>query len=265
MNMDMDATPAEAGPGRDTLCIDTDDLRLAFFVDGQVERRPSYSATLYELGQPYLYVDGHCRYWSSSWNWDDSLQEWRPVHTGKLSAAEASMLMQQTWYGRLEMLAATCKGGSTQSDASRPIVSNGQYAARCAHGSAEFQKVTDDLSRTAAALYERGVEEKGFGVWVAVGPDSTPVTKVPPRAWPIDRDIADFIVPRDKTSDAGLAVHVTDEAQATTFRSMRDAFLQEQAALNPHESGVQIVGGYALYMRDAFPLNNAQGLVNYER
>jgi hypothetical protein len=49
------------------VCDGSDGIRLAIGYDGQLARHEAYTAVLYDLGYPYIIIDGTCRYWLNSW------------------------------------------------------------------------------------------------------------------------------------------------------------------------------------------------------
>jgi hypothetical protein len=245
------------------LCDGTDELALAILLDGQLGRRPSHSGVLYELGQPFLYVNGACHYWVSSWNSDDALQEWRPWLTGELDDAERHMLSELVTPSKLDALLPSCRR-SPSGDQPSVGFANSMRSLWCTNQDGLVGETWNNAAEIARTLHERGTETSD-GIRVLVGTDGTgPVTNVPPYAWPLAQPIDDFV--GDSTDPAkmgsGGSFLVTDHASTAALRSLRNDFLRDQELQKGgREPGIQIEGGYTVYLREAFALNDQQGLV----
>jgi hypothetical protein len=216
---------------------------------------------IYELGAPFLYVNGHCQYWCGSWNGEDRLQQWRPLHTGMLSPTREATLTRIVRYDRIGALQMDCEPDQF-SDQPLVTISDGAAAARCARPTREFMAALTELYPFVQNLYEAGLNEV-HGMRVEVGAQSFPVTKVPPHAWPITRPVTDFVVSETMEFEAGHSILVTDDGSVTALRQLRSQFITEQEPLDPTEPGVPIDGSYVLYMRDEIPLSNAAGLTHF--
>jgi hypothetical protein len=60
----------------------------------------------------------------------------------------------------------------------------------------------------------------------------------------------------------GESTLVTESDSASALRMLRSTFLRDQEKQSGgHEPGIQIQGGYTVYLRDALPLNDEHGLV----
>jgi hypothetical protein len=70
-------------------------LRALFCWTDNLVAGPTTAVVLYELGQPFLYIDGACHYWVSSWNSDDALQ----------TASASSSLEMTQFLSRMFLLA----------------------------------------------------------------------------------------------------------------------------------------------------------------
>ncbi len=247
------------------VCDGSAGIRLAIAYDGQVARREVFSPVLYELGAPFLYVDGACNYWvSASWTSTDSFSGWRAIHTGKLSADQEQALADSMHYADMASFVRQCPQTTTIADETLLHLYDGQLVAGCwpdAPVLQSAQALWHDLGQKlyAAATAVQGslrVEVGGPGIY-GLFPEP------PPHVWPLSTPIDDFVVPWNKSNSIGQSKRVSDPDDVAKFIALRDQYLAEQNPLGPHDPGIKIGVDYVLYLREDLPFTNEVGLAPF--
>jgi hypothetical protein len=246
------------------------------------------SNVLYDLGVHWVYIDGQCHYWAhvNSAPGDD----WRPVREGTLNPDQVATIEARFSFGEWRTLRGGWGVPDATSHSSPEIFYNDQALIQCLNccgeapsdKRAEFGKVCDmALARfeLVQQLYDAGADVKAGPMRVltypGVYPDEDPSEERTPthvRAfdWPFSQPLDDFALPKKQIGPSssltfGDAHLVVDEAGVAALRQARYAYLSGE--LGPTFSNMMVTSEpgsgkrYAIYFRDAIPLENERGLV----
>jgi len=237
------------------VCDGSDGLRLVIAFDGQLDREYPYSAVQYELGAPYVYVDGHCQYWLDSWDLNEPFAFWRPIRTGSLTSDEQASLAGAIAYDDIGSL-ASCKPSTPGRDVPVAHIFDGTRLRNC-YPDVALQAA---WSGTVSPLYDRGTPlMSALRIEVGVG---TPVTNLPPHPWPLAAPLSDFLVPPEMQFNGGVSRLVSDPGDVSALLALRDEYLSEEASRIPADPAIEIEGGYVLYLREEVPFTDANGIVS---
>jgi hypothetical protein len=216
-------------------------------------RVDSYTATLYELGASFLYVDGHCHYWVSKPSYDDVMW-WRPFREGVLTPSQESILHDIASYDDFAHHAPSCKG---------PLASDGSPARFWDGISVNVCNGALDAPEDwpgRAALFAAGTDMSG-PVRIEVGKDNpTDNTKIYP--WPLAKPPSDYEVDDAHSMSFGQSVLITAPEDVAALRALR------AQAVADTESKVTFLlvkiyvepKGYVISIRDDVPFTDARGM-----
>lgn len=252
-----------------TLCDGSDDIRLAYRTVGG---NPfSEQRVLFENGYSYLYVDGQCRYWAypgeGTGTGEDPLSD---VVTGTLTAEQESQIKEdldvvewQRWDGESFHESGLMDGGTA-------IFWMPSAAYHC-YGDCQSSLRNDirkNVRRWIGKLIEEGDPVEGaVRVAAIVMPESVLRQNRPHPVQPAPAgfDLQEHAVSIGDASSicAGDGILVEGEAADTLRRYRREYQNEEHGAFwyrylpLEDEEGQQ----YMVYVRDATPLEDANGLV----
>jgi len=238
------------------VCDGSDGLRLVIAFDGQLDREYPYSAVQYELGAPYVYVDGRCQYWLGSWDLNEPFAFWRPIRTGSLTSDEQASLAGGIAYDDIGAL-ASCSQSPTGSDVPIAHIFDGARLRNC-YPDPDLQAA---WFGAVSPLYDRGTPLTS-ALRIEVGVGGTPVTNLPPHPWPLAEPLPDFVVPPENQFSGGVSRLVSDPGDVSALLALRDEYLSEEAPHIPPDPAIEIEGRYLLYMREEVPFTDASGIVS---
>jgi hypothetical protein len=215
----------------------------------------------YDNGAYYLFVDGQCNYWVSN-----PSQVWEETRVGVIDVETAARLGESLHISIWSDLKGTWsdpRGGVYDApvlifdDASRAVV----CAKLCdAPGvPAAVKEMRDAFPGIAHELWDRGTPIVSSIRAIAVAGEPAPA--VPFVEWPLARPITDFL----RTGNIGFG-EGTLEDNVTSVQALKD--LRESFVRGDHGAFVWNIlpvksGGsyYQLFVRDALPFEDAQGIV----
>jgi hypothetical protein len=224
------------------ICDASDGLRFAMSSGGGFVPIDYFFRSPY--GFTFLFVDGHCRYYTSGAEGE--------IRTGSLSKAQARQLSAASGYASLEAWSTTpsenpgCADG-VDTTLYRPGFHAGCYCG-CDASAVPAAKIAamQDTYTWVQKLKTLGTAVDGDIRAAAVKEDSPSGT---PVAWPLSRamvDIASFVQPVS-IPDSAL---FTDSAETKKLRKVRSDALAAKAYLpEVSEAGTT----YGLYLRDELP------------
>jgi hypothetical protein len=258
-----DGPASEGGTTVPVLCDGSTSIRFAYQVAGGGPVLPP-SEVLYENGFTYLLVDGACHYWVLQ----DVYQE---VREGDLSAPQAASLASDLRLGLWSSLPLTgSRAGCFDAPSAVLRFGDDRYVLPSACGP------TDAGAATALATRVRGYVEKLYGGGTAVtGPvryvlvsqdvDWGAAVQAQAKLWPL-MDLATSVALTSAQAymyQRGSARLASADA-AASLRNLRNASATAdvRALTGGYLPVVDEDGGrYQLYVRDAIPLETAQGLL----
>jgi hypothetical protein len=258
-----DAGPdaSDAGPTGPVLCDGTDQIRFAYQVAGGGPVMPG-SEVLSENGFVYLLVSGTCHYWA--------LQDVQgAVREGELSAAAAASFTTEL---RLGMWSDLPPQGPSCPDAPSAVVrfADDRYElpSPCpAQDAGAGTALADAVRARAQSLHDAGAPVAGSVRFVLVMEGADWSTAVRERAapWPLAEAAADVALTpgQARMYQRGSSRRASGD-EAAALRDVRDA--SAAADVRQLTGGfIPVVDGsggrYQLYVRDAIPPENDQGLL----
>jgi len=217
------------------------------------------SAVEYELGYPFLYVDGHCRYWVNNWS---GMQRGSaaPIRSAALEGSAWQDL--DTWMDGAGDGLRDCNTRTEVYDQTPALIFNGDVARVCfPYGDAV--QVEAGLHPIAERLYSDGEDLTGAVRLTAT--QALPPPGAPEAIWPLVEPITDFMLADDQVFSPGVSHKVTDPSDCSKLRALRTVYLQQvvDAGMLSDEC-IRIQGGYCVFMRDSVPFENAQGLFPFK-
>jgi len=248
------------------ICDGSDEIRLAIVYDGQIDRQLAYSAVLHELGSWYLYVDGSCRYWlSPTWaGSSDRFASWRPIHTGVLSPDEEQSIAESVEYRKASPTIGQCPAGTMTVDSPLIRIFDGVATIRCWPDAEAIRAAQSFWFVEFPRLYDKGLAVEG-PLRLEVGPIYGPQPGQTSFPWPLSSPIDGFVVEAGQHHVPGVSRVVDDPSQSVALRTLRDSYISEGEKLNLPSGGIQIEGGYTLFLRDDLPFTDQDGLFLLER
>lgn len=239
------------------ICDGSSDIRLAVTTGGGGPV-PSGMAMLAENGYESLLVDGSCQTWISRYN--------RPVRTRVLSNEREQTLAAALRLGQWNRFGGTHMGGCA--DASGISL---RFGAQSIRGSACGLPPSDPLSILTTA-FEQQIQDLAADATDLAGDvrylvlrESTPAIgdNRPAVAWPLEVSVASVVFPDS------LGPYVRGDSQLATgedasrLRSIRTTVTGAGSGPAYDFTPVAGAGGvvYDLYLRDALPQEDADGLL----
>ncbi|HKQ68856.1 MAG TPA: hypothetical protein VJT73_05930 [Polyangiaceae bacterium] len=249
---------AGAAPTRH-LCEGSSAIRLAisYLVPGD----QVFGAVNVELGQPYIYVDGNCRYWVRTWE-EDRFARWRAIHTGVLDETDEKSLADSIQYDDLPSLVRTCTS-SGASDGGFIGLFDGEHALGCPNGAPELKANEAIWLRLGQKLYAASQPVVG-DLRVEIGIGFGPVSSVAPYEWPLATPIEKLLISDDQRFTRGVSKRLSGESEVAKLLDLRERYFRDQASQLPWEPGIEIKGNqadtYVLYFREHLPFTGDNGL-----
>jgi hypothetical protein len=235
------------------ICDGSNGLRFAYRVSGGFILGPP--ANLFDgLGNPFFFVDGHCRYWTTG-------AYGAPVHTGMLDAAgEAALTSATHFQSWAYMLGPYNCLQPPPTDGSSAHFSDGTLYPYCPQCAGDQPAEVDAMCLTPRTLMPE--------LWTAGAPLDGPVrlylqaigtdARVDELAWPLARDPAQLAI-----ATAQTPFNLDDPNDASALRTLQQA----HDAAFPGQIGagipVRAADGqrYQLHFRDVLPFEDAAGQV----
>ena len=225
------------------ICDGSDDIRLGLWNDGgQVDVSSKFTNP---FGFSFAFVDGHCRYYAS-------VDTMTGIASGMLDATDAASLARDIGYAQIAKFSQHYDQGCPDAGASR--IGDGAHAFGCSCGCDDDAPTglaeAEAASHTWIERFAKQGKPLGGAVRVAAV-NGTVVSSPMPLAWPLDRAIADFVIPgMTFTVDSGLVID--DAMDAAALRTLRS----RMAAVMPGYAKIAIMDGalsYTLFVRDELP------------
>ena len=254
-----DEAGEEIGEEPALLCDGSQDLRLAWFVGGGGQVVTEMQR---ELGFAYLYVRGDCRYWVLPYQGPPALDV-REARTGVLDAGEAAELAEMLDYGNLAALAAEDWPQQGGEDGPTNFLHDGEDLIACTDtclGAPEsVQTMTTAGPDYFLELWEAGEPMSDAPMRIqARFLGGAPTDDVP--VWDLGLDLSEVDTTPIELSMQGTSTLVDDPEIAAALRQFRAQNPEATAYYEPivvNDSG----GAYEVFVRDALPLENEQGLI----
>jgi hypothetical protein len=222
-----------------------------------------------ENGMPALTVDGACSYWvGGGWS-EDPLSRDRPFRTGRLSDADVGALERSLPLGDVGALGDCPPPQPGDYDYGVRVIRTASTEAVCKTTGTRFDAAWTTLQGLAAALWESGTPMDGALHVSAVDAPSSASTVPAPYAWPTALPLTSFILPDAVQFQTGVSVLVDDPVAAGQLRALRDQYLSDRTAqpgLYTSWDGLEVTDQSVtalVYMRDAIPYEDAQGLLTF--
>jgi len=254
-----------------TLCNGEQHLRLwALIGGGGMEAAASYVRI--ENGLPVITIDGTCTYWvGGGWS-EDALSEDRPFHTGRLSDADVRAIEESVPLDDIATL-SDCEPNVTVPDGPTFIIRTAKALATCggittpSHPGTRFLAAWATMQTIARASWQAGAPVDGALHVSAVSVSSAGMP--PPYAWPIAAPLDTFVPAAGDLFKSGVSRLVDDPDSARKLRAMREQYLADWTAqpmpgvANALAATDQSGLAFLVYMRDAIPYEDAQGLLKF--
>jgi hypothetical protein len=262
----------DAGTARAPLCDGVAHLRLwAYIVPGDELRG---SIVRVENGYPFIAIDGTCSYWIGGGWTEVALSRDRPIRTGKIPAEDVATIEQQVPLDDLTPLRDCPPPPPGLYDYSFRVFRTATAEASCFTAAPALTAGTDfeaawlPLEAIAMRLWNDGTPLDG-AVHVSAAVMGSGVNNQPPYAWPIPASLASFVVADGDLFKRGVSRLVDDPAATSALRALRDQYLSDRTAqpgLFANWDGLGATDQTTtawVYMRDAMPYEDAQGLLSF--
>lgn len=258
------------------LCDGSSALRFAMYLPTSVERVEPVSYTLWENGARFLFVFGDCGYWVSGPNNPTRVDRYR---AGQLTPADVEGLTASFFFGQWSARSLTGYWLPSPDDFDLPttVFFDGQELVVCQGGCGalgvreEVHAMRDAEQGWIDALWSAGAPSDGalrvLAVRIAEG-DPT-FDAVPTALWPLGSSLAAlaFEDPEAVPMEPGQSARV-DAEQAPPLIAIWEEYLSGAHGELWRSHGsipfTEQEGGprYRVFLRDALPFEDAQGLVD---
>jgi hypothetical protein len=245
------------------LCDGSQDLRLAWLrarggsINAELER---------EIGFYYLYVRGDCRYWVLPYQKPPEIEVFE-TRTGTLDAEAEAALAALVSYGEWDPLVGVWPEYDAF-DITVTFVHDGTDVIICegnCPGAPEAVLSLDQAANTAyRELWESGeplVDEPMRVLANLLEPGFQPGQDVEIVPWTVDLDLATVAVSYEELVEAGMSTLIDDPALTVALREFRAQHAKLAAQFFGLVVETQSGELYELFLRDALPLENDQGLI----
>jgi hypothetical protein len=254
------------------LCDGTQHLRLWVFLPARDQVRGSMLRV--ENGLPFLAIDGTCSYWISGGWANDALSRDRPIRTGKLTETGAASVEQTVPLGDIARLGDCGPPPDGLYDYSFRVIRTAVAYASCFTSAPEltagtrFEAAWMTLETIANTLWNDGTPVTGaLHVGAVDAPDGP--SKTAPYIWPLAAPLGSFVLSNGDSNKVGVSHLVDDPTSASQLRALRDQYLADRTAqpgLYANWDGLEVTDQTStrlIYMRDATPYEDAQGLLTF--
>jgi hypothetical protein len=267
-----DARSSDTGTGNpEPLCDGAQHLRLWVLIAPQAEVRGSMVRV--ENGLPFIAIDGTCSYWIGGGWANDALGRDRPIRTGKMRETDVVSVEQSVSLGDIAALGDCPPPPPGLYDYSYRLVRTAMTEAGCITAApsltagTRFEAAWMTLQTIANTMWNDGTPVNGALHLSAV--DGAGDGATPPYTWPIASPLGSFVLGSGDWTKVGVSHLVDDPTSASQLRALRDQYLADrsaQPALYTNWDGLEVTDqtsiGY-IYMRDAIPYEDAQGLLRF--
>lgn len=267
-----DAVTNDVDVPREHLCDGVAHLRLWVLIAPAREVRGSMVRV--ENGMPFVAVDGTCSYWIGGGWTNDALMRDRPIRTGKMTDADIATIEESVSLGTVAPLRDCPPPPSNLFDYSIRVIRTAGGDAQCFTGApsltagTRFEAAWMTFEMIGDRMWNDGAPLTG-PLHVSATDASAAVSAQPPYAWPIDAPLASLILPGSDEMKIGVSHLVDDPTAAGQLRALRDRYLADRAAqpgLYVNWDGLKVTDQTSVsfvYMRDAMPYEDAQGLLRF--
>lgn len=262
---DADVDAGVADVPHAPLCDGQQHLRLWVLVETGGQQAPG-SRVRSENGSPVITIDGTCSYWvGGGWS-EDALRPDRPFHTGKLDNADVTAIEDALPLSNIAAL-ADCPGtpGGLSDYDTREIRTEATTVTCPGTVGARFDAAWSTVQNIANRLWENGAPMDGAIHVSAVGASAG--APRPTYAWPIASPLSSFVLADADRNKIGVSLLVSDADSARQLRALRDQYLADKTAQpGLYGNGLNATDQIAtavVYMRDAIPYEDAQGLLKF--
>jgi hypothetical protein len=272
VNNDTGSGDADADVSREHLCDGVAHLRLWLLIAPAVEVRGSMVRV--ENGMPFVAIDGSCSYWISGGWTEDALSSDRPIRTGKMTDADIASIEESVPLGNVAPLRDCPPPPSNLFDYSIRVIRTAGGDAQCFTGApsltagTRFEAAWMTFQMMGDRMWNDGTPMTG-ALHVSAADASDAASAQSPYTWPINSPLASFILPGPDSMKIGVSYLVDDPTAASQLRALRDRYLADRTAqpgLYANWDGLKATDqtnvGF-VYMRDAMPYENAQGLLRF--
>jgi hypothetical protein len=274
----IDAADSDSGTGvpdahRQPLCDGVQHLRLWVLLrPGGSELRGS--AVRVENGYGLLAIDGTCSYWIGGGWTEDAFSRDLPFRTGKVSDADVRAIEAGLPIDDVTSLRDCPPPPAGLFDYSVRDIRSEVATAACVGSAPEltagtrFEAAWMTVEAVATRLWTDGTPMDG-PLHVSAVEASGGASRPAPYAWPIAAPLGSFLLDSSDWFRIGVSRLVDDPDSARQLRALRDRYLADRTAqpgLFVSWDGLEVTdqsGTALVYMRDAIPYEDAQGLLKF--
>jgi hypothetical protein len=235
------------------ICDGSDEIRFGYWTPVSPRSVRPFTLVLYDLGNEFLYVDGHCHYWVDRPGLpNDEYRRWRSYREGVLTQSQEQSLHDAVSYDDFSKL-PRCGPGALEG--SPTVLWNGVETRMC-----QALAGVPDGWPARDELYAAGHVVSG-GVRIVVGIDPVP-DDAPLYAWPLS-GLVEYEIPYAMANDWGQSSLISAPADVEALRTLRDRAIADATAEPGRFYGLIYLQakGYAAVIRDDLPFTDrAHGL-----
>ena len=266
-----DSGTNDSGTRPEPLCDGAQHLRLWVFIEPGNEVRGSMVRV--ENGFPFIAIDGTCSYWIGGGWMNDAFSRDRPIRTGKMTEADVASVEQSVPLGDIATLGDCPPPPPGLYDYSFRFIRTATTYVSCFTSApaltagTRFEAGWMTLERIANTLWNDGTPVNGALHVSAVDAPGDGAT--PAYTWPIAAPLASFVLEGADGTKSGVSHLVSDPTAASQLRALRDQYLADRTAqpsLYVSWDGLKVTDQTSIgfvYMRDAIPYEDAQGLLKF--
>lgn len=237
------------------LCDGSDDLKLTYKITGSGQIFAG-DMLLSEQGASYLYVDGHCSYWTYSGGH-------KPTKTGTLTDAQALQILSALEPDQWTIDGMGFKPDMNVSHPSHIQVSLSDQSFSCSgscQSNAQADRIQKAIHQHQQDLYDEGVAMHGSVRVLAIDASATTPSSwnYNVAQWPLQQPLNDMIHTLDEVEGMNIPLSsaVTIDAELDAIHQLRQQYF-EGAIVPEHIGFIPISTGddtfIELYVRDVLP------------